>query len=618
MKININKQTWIPGGGAVILGIFLGWLLFHRPAPPASGEGKNRQEEHAVEEKTIWTCSMHPQIRMDEPGQCPICGMDLIPLENAQSGDEEEQTAPGELVMTASAVKLAEIQTSQVIEKIPEKTSFLLGKVTADERRIASLTARYGGRIEKLYVNFTGQRIRAGGRMASIYSPELVAAQQELLEAMKYKATNPAFYRSARTKLKLWDLTDRQIDELEHAGRIIHYFDVLSPITGTVTMRHVAKGDYVKEGGLLFQVIDLSRVWVQFEVYEEDLPWVRKGDRVDFTIRSLPGKDFSGRITFIDPVISPETRVALARVEVANPGERLKPGMFADGKLTSRLPGGKALLIPRSAVLWTGKRSVVYVKVPGRTNPTFLYREITLGPAAGDYYVVESGLSAGEEIATHGVFKIDAAAQLSGKPSMMNPEGGKVSTGHNHGGMQMDNNDPAMQEGAGMEEKETSSATTGSTSVPAAFRKQLTTVTERYLRLKDALVADKEEEATKTAEEMLKALDNTDITLLKGDSHNLWMTQLTPIRNNLKGLVQMDGIEMKREHFRIISDHLAKALKAFGLERDQPVFIEFCPMANNNKGAIWISQYREIKNPYFGEKMLTCGEVKEVIQPHKK
>ncbi len=448
MKININKQTWILGGGAVIIGVFLGWILFHRPAAPAP-EGNEGAVVHTIfkeENHTIWTCSMHPQIRMDEPGQCPICGMDLIPLENAQSEEGEEEVSPGELVMTASAVKLAEIQTSQVTEEIPERTSFLLGRVTADERRIASLTARYGGRIEKLYVNYTGQRIRAGERMVSIYSPGLVAAQQELLEALKYKITNPAFYRSARTKLKLWDLTDRQIDELENAGKIIHYFDVLSPISGTVTMRHVAKGDYVKEGGLLFQVIDLSRVWVQFEAYEEDLPWVRKGDRIDFTIRSLPGKNFSGRITFIDPVISPKTRVALARVEVANPGERLKPGMFADGKLTSRIPGGKALLIPRSAVLWTGKRSVVYVKVPGRKNPTFLYREIMLGPNAGDYYVVESGLSAGEEIATHGVFKIDAAAQLSGKPSMMNSEGEKVSTGHNHGGMQMDDNDPAMKQ----------------------------------------------------------------------------------------------------------------------------------------------------------------------------
>ena len=448
MKIHINKQTWILGGSAVITGIFLGWLLFHRPAAPAP-EGTEGAVVHTVTQEeghTIWTCSMHPQIRMDEPGQCPICGMDLIPLANAQSGGEEEASSPGELVMTASAASLAGIQTSQVVAKIPEKTSFLLGRVTADERRIANLTARYGGRIEKLYVNFTGQRIRAGQRMASIYSPELVSAQQELLEAMKYKETNPAFYRSARTKLKLWDLSDKQIDDLENAGKIIHYFDVLSPISGTVTMRHVAQGDYVREGGRLFQVVDLSRVWVQFEAYEEDLPWVRKGDRVDFTIRSLPGQNFSGRITFIDPVIPPKTRVALARVEVANPGERLKPGMFADGRLTSRIPGGKALLIPRSAVLWTGKRSVVYVKVPERENPTFLYREITLGPAAGDYYIVEAGLTAGEEIATNGVFKIDAAAQLSGKPSMMNPEGGKVSTGHNHGGMQMDNNDPAMQQ----------------------------------------------------------------------------------------------------------------------------------------------------------------------------
>ncbi len=438
MKININKQTSILGGSAVIIGLFLGWLIFHRPATPTvSGEGTALQTHDTEEGHTIWTCSMHPQIRMDEPGQCPICGMDLIPLNEAGGGTEEKRS-PGEIVLTASAIKLADIQTSRVREAIPERTTYLLGKVMADERRIADLTARFGGRIEHLFVNFTGQKIRKGEKLASIYSPGLVAAQQELLEAVKYKENNPAFYRSARTKLKLWDLTDAQINDLEEAGKIIHYFDVLSPIAGTVTMRHVAKGDYVKEGELLFQVVDLSRVWVQFEVYEEDLPWVKKGDRVAFTIRSLPRKNFSGKVTFIDPVINPKTRVALARVELDNPREALKPGMFADGRLTSRIGGGPALLIPKSSVLWTGKRAVVYVKVPDRQKPTFLHREIVLGPDAGNYYIVGSGLSGGEEIATNGVFKIDAAAQLSGKPSMMNPEGGKVSVGHNHGGMKME------------------------------------------------------------------------------------------------------------------------------------------------------------------------------------
>ena len=613
MKININKQTWIIGGSAVIAGLFLGWLIFHRPATTTSAgaEGTALHSHETEQGKTIWTCSMHPQIRMDEPGQCPICGMDLIPLDEAEGG-EEEQTSPGEIVLTASAVKLADVQTSRVREGVPERTTYLLGKVMADERRIANLTARFGGRIEKLFVNFTGQKIRKGEKLASIYSPGLVAAQQELLEATKYKESNPAFYRSARIKLKLWDLTDAQINDLEEAGKIIHYFDVLSTITGTVTMRHVAKGDYVKEGGLLFQVIDLSHIWVQFEVYEEDLPWIHKGDQVSFTIRSLPRRDFSGRVTFIDPVIHPKTRVALARVELGNPGETLKPGMFADGKVRSVIAGGKALLIPKSSVLWTGKRSVVYVKVPGRQKPTFLYREITLGPDAGNYYIVESGLSAGEEIATNGVFKIDAAAQLSGKPSMMNPEGGKVSTGHNHAGMKMDGGSEEMTP-AESPENTRGAAVQQTSGVPEAFRQQLTVVVDHYLKLKDALVAGDEEQAKKAAEETLQALEKVNMGLLTGKNHNAWMEQLTPIKNNLKGIVRMDGVEMKREHFRIVSDHLAKAIKAFGIERQEPVYIEFCPMANNNKGAIWISQYQEIKNPYFGKKMLTCGEIKDTV-----
>ena len=414
----------------LIVGLFFGWMFFHSSGESTAADKiseANAGHDHSDEKATIWTCSMHPQIRSDKPGKCPICGMDLIPLSSLTP--TEEEIIPNAIVMTPSAAKLAEIQTIIVKRGTPEKSLFLQGKAMADERNINELTARFGGRIEKLFINFTGQHVQKGEKMATIYSPELVTAQRELLEAVSYKESRPALYTAARGKLKLWDLSDEQISAIEKLGEPQLYFDINSPITGTVTMRHVALGDYIKEGFALFQVVDLTHVWILFDAYESDLPWINKGDKAIFTIQSLPGKTYTGKVAFIDPFINASTRVAKVRVELNNPKLEIKPEMFVNGTIQSKIAeNSHDLLIPKSSVLWTGKRSVVYVKVPERENPTFVYRQITLGPEAGNFYVVADGLSEGEEIATNGTFKIDAAAQLQGLPSMMNPEGGKTNT----------------------------------------------------------------------------------------------------------------------------------------------------------------------------------------------
>ena len=428
MKTNINKRDIKLIGITLIAGLFFGWLFFH-----SSGtETAHNHEEQTEAEEKVYTCSMHPQIKQNKPGLCPICAMDLVPMETGSI--EGEHVDPNEIQMTESALALASVQTTIVKRGVPEKNVQLLGKVKADERKISELTARFGGRIEKLFINYTGQNVRKGQKLGTIYSPDLITAQKELLEAVKYKESNPSFYKASRTKLKLWDLTEQQIDAIETKGEPKTYFEIQSPITGTVTKRHVAIGDYVKEGSALFEVINLSKVWVMFDAYESDLPWIRKGDVIDFTIQSIPGENFSGKVTYIDPFIDAQTRVAQVRVELNNPKQKLKPEMFTNGILKSNVAENtNELLIPKSSILWTGKRAVVYIKVPGRESASFIYRQITLGAEAGNFYVVADGLSEGEEIATNGVFKIDAAAQLAGKSSMMNPDGGQVSTGHNHG-----------------------------------------------------------------------------------------------------------------------------------------------------------------------------------------
>ncbi|MBW8330930.1 MAG: efflux RND transporter periplasmic adaptor subunit [Prolixibacteraceae bacterium] len=409
---NIFSNQFTRYGLFAVIGLFIGWAVFH--SPEKAEEKHNHSEEEAKSE--IWTCSMHPQIRMDKPGKCPICAMDLITVN--QSGDVSVD--PSAIHFTKEAAQLANVLTSVVSSQKPVKEVRLYGKVQADERLLQSQVAYISGRIEKLLVNFTGETVRKGQTLAVIYSPELVTAQQELLEAAKTKQQEPEIYEASKEKLRQWKLTDKQISEIENSGKVQANMEVESTASGIVTARRVNNGDYVSQGSVLYEVSDLSRVWVLFDAYESDLPFLKKGDKVEFTIQALPGSSYSGNIIFIDPMIDPVNRVAKVRVEISNSGGKLKPEMFATGSVKSNLDEyNDMLVIPRSAVLWTGKRSIVYVKQPGN-DPIFKMREIGIGPMLGNSYVVTDGLSEGEEIVTEGTFSVDAAAQLEGKPSMMN------------------------------------------------------------------------------------------------------------------------------------------------------------------------------------------------------
>ena len=401
----------------VLAGFFLGWLIFRN--------GHNHDHETGmaseVTQETIWTCSMHPQIRMPEPGDCPICGMDLIPLvQNGSSGID-----PDAVNLSREGAALANVQTSVVSLQKAVREVRLYGKVAADERMIQSQVSHVTGRIEKLFVNFTGESVRKGQVLAQVYSPELVSAQQELIEASKMKETQPAIYEASREKLRLWKITEEQIEATEKSGVVQSLVDVVSNTGGIVVSKLVNTGNYVSQGSLLYEIADLSGLWVLFDAYESDLRFLKRGEKISFTVEALPGEKFTGMIDFIDPVIDPVTRVARVRVEIRNSSGRLKPEMFVTGIVSTALHEySNTLIIPRSAVLWTGKRSIVYVRQAGIDEPVFKMREVDLGPALGDSYVVVSGLAEGEEIVTNGTFSVDAAAQLAGKPSMMNQAGG--------------------------------------------------------------------------------------------------------------------------------------------------------------------------------------------------
>ncbi|MGK7392251.1 MAG: efflux RND transporter periplasmic adaptor subunit [Candidatus Cyclobacteriaceae bacterium M2_1C_046] len=601
---DIDRKILYVGLSFLIVGLFFGWLFFGGTPGPESADRETTEafHEHGEGNVEVWTCSMHPQIRQDAPGACPICGMDLIPIATGK-----ETVGSDEVQMTETAMKLADIQTVIVTRSVPTKEIYMPGKVQADERRTAAVTARFPGRIERLYVNFTGQEVQKGERLASIYSPELVQAQKELLEAVKLRETNPSFYEAVVNKLELWNLTDAQINNIIESGEIKYNFDIYSNQSGTVVSKNVNEGDYVNEGQTLFNVANLGRVWVLFDAYENDLPWINKGDEIKFTVPSLPGEVFTSEVTFIDPVINPQTRVASVRTEVSNPKRKLKPGMFAEGILQSRLEGAENMLtVPKSSVLWTGKQSVVYVKDPAFEQPTFEYREVVLGPEAGNFYVIAEGLNEGEEIVANGVFKIDAAAQLEGKRSMMNPDATEPPMPPM----------PGMDMSGGQVQIETEEFVEGdvidlSGQIPAIFKSQLNNVINAYLELKEALVESNYNKAATSSSELLNALQKLDGNSLRGEAKAFWNEKRSFLFEHAKLSKEADTLEGKRENFVYLSQPLIKIVEAFGTNKK--LYVDYCPMANNNNGAYWLSESEKIRNPFMPETMLGCGEVKDVI-----
>ncbi|MBD80974.1 MAG: efflux transporter periplasmic adaptor subunit [Crocinitomicaceae bacterium] len=588
---SINKKTIYTALGTLVLGLFLGWLIFGGSSNEQVAENKH---EHS--ENTIWTCSMHPQIRQNEPGQCPLCGMDLIPLSDGSSDDN-----PMEIKMSPTAMQLANVQTSIIYKKKPVKEVRMNGKIKADERNVTSQSSHIPGRIEKLMVSFTGESVQKGQVLAHVYSPELVTAQEELFEAQKIKEAQPRLYQAAVEKLKNWKLTEKQINQILKGGVVQEQFPILADVSGIVLNKKVNLGDYIKKGQTIYEVANLNKVWVLFDVYESDIPWVKNRDKVQFTVQSIPGEIFNGKISFIDPVINPKTRVASARVEISNPGMRLKPDMFVLGTIESPIHNEQeALIVPKTAVMWTGERSVVYTKITNTKGISFMMKEVTLGPALGDSYVVLSGLESGEEIATNGTFSIDAAAQLAGKPSMMNPEGGVVMTGHNHGG----GNTPQNTD---------HSAHSKSISIGPKAKEELKPLLNTYLKLKDALVDDNVENAIAASKEMNIVLSKVNMGVFKGEAHNVWMKHSNSLEKELRKASNTNEIGKMRALFKNMSDQMVMLFKTFGAV-DRPVFVNYCPMANNDQGAEWLSIEKEIKNPYFGASMLKCGEVKQEIK----
>lgn len=586
------KKGIIYLGIAAIIGLALGYFIF---GGSTSQEMEATTHDHStVSESQMWTCSMHPQIMQPEPGDCPICGMDLIPAESGADGLAAEQFA-----MTDNALALANIQTTVIgsATSREENTINLSGKIAVNEEAIAVQASYFDGRIERLNVNYEGQEVRKGQLLASIYSPELVAAQQELLTAASLKASQPQLYKAVRNKLKLWKLTENQIDGIESSGKVTEYFPVYATVSGTVSEVMSAEGDYVKKGQPIVKVSNLNTVWAEFDAYESQLSLFSKGQNVRITTNAYPNRIFDGRISFIDPILDNTTRTVTVRAMLKNQDNIFKPGMFVIGTIAGDKIGESEtkLLVPSSSVMWTGERSLVYVKVKS-DEPVFEMREVMLGARIGEQIEVTSGLKSGEEIVTNGTFTVDAAAQLQGKKSMMNKAGGRTMTGHEgHKGMQenvvSDNSSTMMK----IEFSE-------------SFKEQFKLGLPLYLKLKDALVASDVKQTSMEAKAMMEVLKKIDNSKLG----NMEKAHFSKIIEMLEAIAVNQDIENQRTHFVILNKNMV-AIASNLNSLDDILYVQQCPMANSNKGAVWLSEEEEIRNPYYGDAMLTCGSVVEVL-----
>ncbi len=629
------------------------------------------QHDHAdsseIDEKVeVWTCSMHPQIRQPEPGDCPICGMDLIPAEVTDT--QKASASGGDLKLSERARKLAEIRTARVERRYVSRDVKLFGKVTYDETRIADITAWVDGRLDRLYADYTGIPVKKNDHMVYMYSPSLYTAQQELIQAAEaasdprnknfasLQTTAAGLLDAAREKLKLLGLTEGQISKVEERGTPSAHMTIYAPRGGIVTEKHAVEGMYVKTGTRIYTIADLSQVWVMLDAYESDLPWLRYAQRVQFEAEAYPGEIFNGRISFIDPVMDTGTRTVKIRVNADNASGKLKPGMFVrahiraelteDGDIMSPDLAGKwishmhpeiikdgpgkcdicgmplvkaetlgfvspespdaepPLTIPASAPLITGKRAVVYVALQGQEG-VYEGREIVLGPRAGEYYIVKKGLEAGERVVTSGAFKIDSAVQITAGKGMMTLDGKTADAA-----MPSMGDHDADKHSHQMHDPESDQRPAD---LPEGFKESLNNLYESYFKLHKALSQDSPEAATNAFAEMKGIIGSVETEAWFRNVDKSWKNYIAELKENLESAGGAEDIEGMRTQFALTSEILIAMSKRFAPEGTDDVYRHHCPMAFDNRGAYWLQHGAETENPYFGAMMYRCADIVEKL-----
>jgi membrane fusion protein, copper/silver efflux system len=396
-----------------------GWYLWQKRPSVKPEAGK------AVVAKQLWTCSMHPFIIREAPGLCPVCGMELVPKTDSGAGSKaaggaQEAALPAGVSISQNQRVMANVTTTVVASEPLARHVEATGVVQYDQTRQSKITAWIACRIDRLNVGTVGSVVSREKPLAEVYSPDLVATQQEYLLALRSREwlnksgfagvseNGEALVASARERLRLFGVKSAQIAELERSGRPLTRIPIYPEFSGVVIEKMVQQGQYVNAGEVLFTLADLSVVWVEIELYENEFRSIRAGQEVEIRSASFPGELFRGKVALVYPYLDPKTRTVRVRVALPNPGAKLKPEMFVNASISQSL--GEGIALPVTAVMDTGKRQIVWVEVsPGSFEP----RQVTVGPRIGDRVQIVSGLTAGDKVVTTGGYLIDSESQLN-------------------------------------------------------------------------------------------------------------------------------------------------------------------------------------------------------------
>jgi Cu(I)/Ag(I) efflux system membrane fusion protein len=600
----------------------------------------------------VWTCSMHPNIKLLKFGKCPICFMDLIPLENNGNAGLK----PNQLKIGSHAEKLMDIETSPVQRQFVESHISMTGKVDYDETGISNIASWINGRLEKLYVNYTGIPVKEGDHLAEIYSPDLITGQAELIQALKtaralsknaseiIRRTSNATVGAAREKLRLLGMKKAQIRQVEQTGRISEFITVYSPTKGIVIKMDAREGMYVKTGTSICTVADLSRVWIRLEAYESDLQYLKYGGKVSFTTESIPGREYTGLISFIDPFVNPETRTVGVRVSVDNSKMELKPGMFVRAKAVFKVasdsrvmneelhgkwispmhpeiikdePGicdvcsmplvsaeslgyvdskkkNAPLVIPVSSALRTGTRAVVYVKVKKASRHSDSQQSESSDKIIPDLYE-------GREIVlgprTGGYYIVKNGLQ----------ENELVVT---RGAFKIDAELQIQARPSMMSFKSEQLLP----EYPESLLDALGDVIMIYFQIHSDLAHDSHSNVKEYSQQALNLLDSVTDSSLKPDAAGIWSFHSSALKKGFMELSEQSDIQQIRKVFYPLSSQMERTVKAFPVKKIK-LYKAFCPMAFDNTGASWLQGSDHLINPYFGSAMYRCGTIKGEITP---